>query len=69
MTILRAVLDQWVGQEKGLERGSDGTQDLLVRLIELYRAWDVNSLCQPGKKGLWAHWLAIEIFRSFIKEL
>ena len=69
MPILRALLDQWVGQEEGLERGSDGTQDLLVGLIELDRAWDVKSVCQPGKKRLWAHWLAIVIFRSYIKEL
>ena len=69
MPILRALLDQWVGQEERLERGSDRTQDLLVRLIELDRAWDVKSVCQPGKKGLGAHRLAIVIFRSFINEL
>ena len=69
MPILRALLDQRVGQKQGLERGSDRTQDLLVRLIELDRAWNVNSVCQPGKKGLGAHSLAIVIFRSFINEL
>lgn len=69
MPILRALLDQWVGQEEGLERGSDRPQDLLVRLIELDRAWDVKAVCQPGKKGLWAHSLGIAIFRSFIIEL
>ena len=69
MPILRALLDQWVGQEEGLERGSDRSQDLLVRLIELDRACDVKSFCQAGKKGLGAHGLAIVIFRSFIIEL